>query len=123
MTDNAKRLELSISGRVVDIYDYSFDDHYDAVLLNSMLHFDKKDKEKELGLLKQAADHANTICVCIKRDIRRGKILTDFFINDETTWATLNDTDLDYVYRDGLSGHSSKITYKMLIKKRDTLIT
>ena len=118
MTAKAKNLGLAVTGQVADIYNYEFADRYDIVLLDSILHFDKRNEKKELGLLKKAVDCADIICVCIKHGKKREQMLKDFFDNDETTWETLKDTYLDYMYQDPLSNHSSQTTYNMLIKKR-----
>jgi len=114
----AENLGLSLTGQIADIYDFDFAEHYDIVLLNSILHFGKKDRKKELALLKNAADNANIVCVCIKHDKAREQILKHFFENEDTTWETLNDTFLEHEYRDPSSSHSSTTTYNMLIKKR-----
>ena len=46
MAETARREGLDVVGVVADIYDYRVDDDVDIVLLDSMVHFYKQDREK-----------------------------------------------------------------------------
>jgi len=51
MLAESKRLNLDIIGLVEDIYTFSTINQYDIVLLDSMFHFYKNDREKETNFL------------------------------------------------------------------------
>lgn len=51
MLDESKKLKLNIVGLVEDIYTFKTINEYDIVLLDSMLHFYKNDREKETNFL------------------------------------------------------------------------
>jgi SAM-dependent methyltransferase len=44
---------LNLVGQVGDIYSFDRFADFDIVLLDSMFHFAKKDKEKEIGLIQK----------------------------------------------------------------------
>lgn len=56
MTKLAKELNLNVIGLVDDIYQFNTIRNYDIVLLDSMLHFYKKDIIKETALLNSILD-------------------------------------------------------------------
>ena len=53
MIGRAKAENLDIKGIIGDIYEFEVDTEYDIVLLDSMLHFYKKDKDIEIKLVKR----------------------------------------------------------------------
>ncbi len=55
---------LDLVGHVGDIYDFDRFSAFDMVLVDSMFHFAKKDREKEIGLIKK-----------IVSEIRKGSLL------------------------------------------------
>lgn len=52
--------KLELDGQVGDIYSFDQFDEFDTVLLDSMFHFAKKDKEKEVGLIKRIVSQIKT---------------------------------------------------------------
>ncbi|MCA9874824.1 MAG: class I SAM-dependent methyltransferase, partial [Anaerolineales bacterium] len=59
MLERARKGDLAVKGVVADIYEYELHDKYDAVVLDSILHFEKADKSKELALLNTLVNHLN----------------------------------------------------------------
>jgi 2-polyprenyl-3-methyl-5-hydroxy-6-metoxy-1,4-benzoquinol methylase len=59
MLERAKNDNLTVNGVVADIYEYELRDKYDVVVLDSILHFEKADKSKELALLITLTNHIN----------------------------------------------------------------
>jgi len=55
---------LNLVGQVEDIYAFDRFSEFDIVLIDSMFHFAKKDKEKEIGLIKR-----------IVADIKKGSLV------------------------------------------------
>lgn len=65
-----------------DIYKFEAFDEYDIVLLDSMFHFEKKDKKKETTFLKrilEALKPQNIICICIQNSGKKVSILKQIF--------------------------------------------
>lgn len=118
MVEKAAELGLEINGQVADIYSYSYPQHYDIVVLDSMIHFDKQNKQKELQLLQSAADHSDMLCICIWKDEKRRRALLDFFNQHEVSWETLSDIYFDYFFYNTDTGHSSKTVYNMVVMRR-----
>ncbi len=52
LNEIAETENLPLKGMVSDIYEYSNYKEFDFVLLDSMLHFGKKEKQREMALLK-----------------------------------------------------------------------
>lgn len=112
---------LKITGLVSDIYDFDNYHDFDIVLLDSMFHFEKRDKQKETSLIgKIAKDIKNNgvICVCIQDTGSKVKILKDTIENTKLDFETLNDTSLIYKYEDEESGHKSETKYCMYIVRK-----
>ncbi len=121
LNEKAKKLGLSLTGKVADIYKFVIEDQYDIVLLDSILHFSEKDMAKELGLLTNIADstkRGGIICICIKKSKKREDILKSFFTKHGSEWETLNDTYLEYKYDDPSANHSSITNYNMYIQQK-----
>lgn len=53
MLEESNKLGLNIEGKVADIYEFNQIQAFDIIVLDSMLHFYKKDKEKETKLFNK----------------------------------------------------------------------
>ena len=53
MNEAARREKLKAAGIVADIYEYDGFLAFDFILLDSMFHFTKKDREKETGFIQR----------------------------------------------------------------------
>ena len=117
----AKKEGLNANGVVEDIYAYDHFQDFDVVLLDSMFHFEKRDREKETQLIekivKQLSKNAS-ICVCIQDTGKKVKILKDTIDNAGIEFEILNDTDFIYIFEDKASGHKSETKYCMYIVKK-----
>lgn len=117
----AKAESLKMNGFVEDIYTYDAYADIDIVLLDSMFHFEKRDKEREIGLIKNIAqkiDHGSLICICIQDTGKKVSILKDTIHRSGIDVEILNDSSLMYIYEDKASGHKSETTYCMYIVKK-----
>ena len=68
MNEIGQKEKLNLDGQVGDIYAFDRFNEFDIVLLDSMFHFAKKDKAKEIGLIKNIISEIKTgslIVVCI----------------------------------------------------------
>lgn len=117
----AKRDNLSIKGIVADIYEYADFDKFDFILLDSMFHFGKKEKEKETQLLQKILSASKTqtlVTICIQKNGKKLEVLNSI-ISTATTFETVNREELTYKFDDKESGHSSVTKYEMITIKKE----
>jgi len=99
MNTIAKQENLNVVGEVRDIYDYPVTTEYDVVLLDSMLHFYKRDIEKETNLIKRISYElkingilANFMISGSERECYLKRVLNDL----EIEWEVLQEGYTDY---------------------------
>ena len=78
MLREAEKHDLSVTGIVNDIYEFPIDPSFDYILLDSMLHFYKRDREQEIALVKR-----------IMSKIRVGAVLCILVNKSKTTEPVL----------------------------------
>jgi SAM-dependent methyltransferase len=91
--------ELNIQGIVGDMFEYKIDDNIDIVLLDSMLHFYKRDIEKETCFLLRVMGELRSgglLCIVVSRSRRIEKELMKVFRVSEFCWVPLFDGYIDY---------------------------
>lgn len=111
---------LNLVGQVGDIYAFDCFNEFDIILLDSMFHFTKKDKEKEIGLIKKIISdlrNGSLIVVCIQDKGDKVEILNKA-IDFEKKLKRLTDKDFKYVFEDKDSGHKSETDYRMIIVEK-----
>lgn len=118
----ANKENLPLKGFVDDIYSYSKFDEFDFILLDSMFHFGKKEREKEVAFLNRLLDKSspNTlITICIQNAGEKLNIL-DSIILSHKKLDLVNRVNLIYHFKDKESNHSSKSKYEMItVKKKE----
>lgn len=110
---------LKAFGAVEDIYDYNDFQNFDFILLDSMFHFSKKDREKETSFIKKIMNDSKVgaiIIFCLQNTGKKVEILNKT-IDSQTNIERLKEIDLQYEYKDSQTGHSSKTNYKMIVIK------
>jgi len=117
----SKKDRLNVTGLVGDIF--TFDDYqvFDIVLLDSIFHFEKRDKKRETDLIDKIATRINVnslICICIQDTGEKVRILKDTIDNSGIDYEVLNESALIYIYEDKETGHKSEIKYCMYIVKK-----
>lgn len=108
---------LNLVGQVGDVYAFDCFEDFEIVLLDSMFHFTKKDKEKEIGLIKKiVADIKNgsLLVVCIQNTGDKVQILNNA-IDSKRRENRLADKGFTYTFEDSVSGHKSKTDYRMIV--------
>ena len=108
---------LDLGGQVGDIYAFDRFSEFDIVLMDSMFHFAKKDKEKEIGLIKKIVSDmrkGSLMVVCIQDTGEKVKILNKA-IDFERKHKRLSDKKFKYVFEDSNSGHKSETEYRMIV--------
>ncbi len=116
----AKEGSLPLKGVVEDIYSYSNFDKFDFILLDSMFHFGKAEKEKEIEFLNRLIKGArlNTlITICIQKVGNKLEILHSIVLDRDDT-KLISQCELIYKYVDETSNHSSETKYEMLTIKK-----
>jgi len=111
---------LNLVGQVGDIYAFDRFSEFDIILLDSMFHFVKKDKEKEIGLIKKIISvlrQESLVVVCIQDSGNKVHILNKA-IDSEKQLNRLVDKDFKYIFEDKESGHKSETNYRMIIAQK-----
>lgn len=85
-----------------------------------MFHFGKKEREKEIELIKRIVKNSNLdtlITICIQDTGKKVEILNSIIL-DNSNLNTVNITDLTYVFVDKKSNHRSESKYKMITVRK-----
>jgi|SRR5690606_28909140 len=120
MSQTGQVENLNLVGRVDDIYAFDRFDEFDIILLDSMFHFTKKDKEKEIGLIKKIISglrNGSLIVVCIQDTGNKVQILNKA-IDFKKSQKRIVDKAFRYAFEDSESGHKSETDYRMIIVEK-----
>ena len=120
MNKVAEAENLKLTGIVSDIY--AFEDYadFEFILLDSMFHFLKKDKEKETALVKRIIDSSQlgtVIAFCIQDTPKKVGILNTT-IDHQRKLERIYEEHFLYEFVDRESGHSSRTNYKMIVVQK-----
>ena len=121
MNSISEKEGLNVTGLVGDIYSFNNYQDFDIVLLDSMFHFEKRDKKRETDLIDKIAKRINKnglICICIQDTGKKVRILKNTIESSGLDFEILNDSSLIYKYKDKVSGHKSETKYCMYIVKK-----
>ncbi|MBD3276175.1 MAG: methyltransferase domain-containing protein [Candidatus Marinimicrobia bacterium] len=108
---------LDLVGQVGDIYSFDQFDEFDIILLDSMFHFAKNDKEKEIGLVKKTVSQIEKGCllvICIQDTGNKVQILNQA-VDYEKKLSRLVDKKFKYIFKDEESRHTSVTDYRMIV--------
>lgn len=111
---------LDLVGQVGDMYAFDRFTEFDIVLLDSMFHFAKKEKEKEKGLIKKIISvirEGSLVVVCIQDSGDKVQTLNQT-IDYENKLKRLFEREFKYVFEDRDSGHKSETDYRMIVVKK-----
>lgn len=117
MSQIAKAENLDLTGVVGDIYSFDKFDAFDIILLDSMLHFAKKDEAKEIGFVKKIVNEIKNGCmlvVCIQ-DVRNKVSTLHRAIGFEPRTHLLTERKFQYSFKDHDSGHQIVTDYRMIV--------
>jgi len=116
----AEKENLPLKGIVEDIYSYSDFDKFEFILLDSMFHFGKKERGKEIKFLNRLIEKSATnalITICIQKTGKKLEILNSI-ISGKNNLVLVNKTELVYKYEDKESNHSSESKYEMVTVRK-----
>ncbi len=117
MNQIGQKEDLDLVGQVGDIYSFSRFSEFDIVLLDSIFHFAKKDKEKEIGLINRIVSEirkGRLVVVCIQDTGDKVRTLNQA-IDFNKRHKRLADKEFKYVFEDSDSGHKSETDYRMIV--------
>lgn len=124
MNELAQKENLPLKGIVWDLFEYPDFGEFDFILLDSMFHFQKKEKAKEIALLKKifSESRPNTlITICIQQTGNKVAIL-DSIITEDPKLEIIHQEAFLYKFEDKDSKHSSETNYKMISVKKSTTL-
>lgn len=123
--EQAAKLEgLTVTGIISDMYEFDNFPDFDFVLLDSMFHFTKKDKVKEMGFIQrmvQGIRPGAVIVFCIQDTGKKVEILNEA-ISAGRGLERIFETSLLYEYQDGQAGHSSMTEYRMIAGQKPDMV-
>ncbi len=122
MLERAGKEGLHIEGVVADIYEYKPNGTFDAVVLDSILHFYRADRRKELALLDRAGSCLNRggyLCLFIHKSKKKEKALKSRLSEIPLVLHTVKEDYIDYTYEEKTTGFKSAFRYFMLIVRRE----
>lgn len=111
---------LNLVGQVDDICAFDQFNEFDIILLDSMFHFAKKDKEKEVTLIKKIVSEIKTgslVVVCIQDTGDKVQILNQA-IDYVEQLKRLADKSFKYIFHDKASGHKSETKYSIVVVQK-----
>lgn len=121
MLDAAEARHLSLNGIVADFYDYDFSQTYDVIVLDSILHFHKKDLDREVALLHKLTAQLNPsglICLFVHKSKAKERQLKQFFAQNYPTWPILATRHINYTYQEPDTGFESNSQFFMFFAQR-----
>lgn len=116
MLSVSKKRGLKVKGQIADMYEWSDFATYDYVLLNSMFHFEKNDKENEVALINKICENlkeGGVIVFCIQDTGKKVPILEKVIVQNSNL-VTISKIPFIYSFKDEESGHSSKTNYQLI---------
>ncbi len=117
MMHDAKKENLPVEGFVADFYDYSIDSDFDFVLLDSILHFYKRESEKETQFLYRVMDSMKIgafLCIFVSKSKTTEPILEDILKDTVDSWIIVEDRYIEYPKMNSL--------YRMVIAQKKGII-
>ncbi len=121
MLERAENDNLPVTGVVADIYEYELYEKYDAVVLDSILHFEKADKTKELDLLNSLINHINEngfLFLFVHKLPQKEREVKRWLKTVGAAFTVAEESYIDYVYKEEATGFQAAFQYYMLVLKR-----
>lgn len=107
---------LNLTGIVGDMYAFDRFQDFEVILLNSLFHFNKKDRATETALIErilQSAQPHTVIVFCVQDQFKKVAILEEI-IENSGPLNQLLEMKISYTFTDKPSNHSSTTPYLLL---------
>ena len=113
---------LLINGVVDDLFAYQPEQQFDAIVLDSILHFEKNDRQKELALLDRVVSWlqpGGMLFLFVHKVAKKERELRQWTASVTDQLEILQKGALDYVYEEKSSGFRSEfqMAYVFLMKR------
>ncbi|MGY5859371.1 MAG: methyltransferase domain-containing protein [Candidatus Thorarchaeota archaeon] len=99
MLREAKSKDLKVTGIIDDIYEFPISSDFDYILLDSILHFYKREREKEIGFVQRVMNEMRvgaTLCIFVSKSKTSEPILESIFTNSTGIWNVVEDKYIRY---------------------------
>ena len=107
---------LYVTGTVQDMFIFQGYNEFDYILCDSLFHFGKKGKQKEIKLLQSIFDLSKKkahITICIQNVGKKYNVLKGI-ITGRSDLEIASEVDSIYTFNDRESNHQSKTKYKIV---------
>ena len=121
MLQVARAEGLDLVGIVSDMYTFDGIEEFDILLLDSMFHFTKRDREKEMAFIAKLFTGARRGCIlvfCLPDDAQKVRFLLQA-VDSGSKHTRLADERFTYRFMDHEGGPGSETNYRMLVFERD----
>lgn len=121
MVAQAEAGNLSVEGIVADFYVYEPNGRFDAIVLDSILHFEKGDKAKELNLLNRLSTYLNEgghFFIFVHKSAKKEKELHNWLRIKRCLFSLVENGYVTAVYEEKASGFRAKFQMYMFILQR-----
>ncbi len=121
MIDRAQAKNLPVDGVVADIFEYKPAGAFDAIVMNSILHFTPAEREKEITLLDKAASYLNQngyLFIFIHKSSKKEKAFHKWRQGVSSELTLIKEGYIDYVYEEKSKGFCTAFQYYMAILQR-----
>lgn len=118
LIEKSKAQGLPITGIVADLYRFQSPNNYDAIVLDSILHFEKNDKEKELALLQKVVSMLNLggyLFVFVHKSPKKEKTLKNWFSQLPPEYEISLERHIDYTYEEKTTAFCSTFQFFMFV--------
>lgn len=112
----AQKVQLPLTACLGNMYDYTNFSEFDFILMDSMFHFTKKDRTRELKLLERiflSIKPNAVVVICIQRTGSKLDTLKAL-VEEADHLVVIAEKNFDYLFVDQASDHHSKTPYVLL---------
>lgn len=118
----AQAANLPITGVVADFYTYEPEGQFDAIVLDSILHFGTAEREQELTMLNKLANHVapqGYLFIFVHKAPAKEKELQQWLAQHSEVFALVQDGYLDYTYEEKATDFRSSFQFYMFMLQRN----
>lgn len=121
MVARAEAQHLPVKGLVADFFEYQLPGEFEAIVLDSILHFGKAGKKKELALLDNCAAHIapkGYLFIFIHKSAKKEKILQKWLADNDQSFTLVQEGNIDYIYEEESTGFKADSPFYMFFLQR-----
>jgi tellurite methyltransferase len=114
MMRDAIQFKLNVKGIISDIYEFPIDSSFDFILLDSLLHFYKREREKEVALVQRIMNEMRigaVLCILVNKSKTTEPVLESIVDDVRESWNLLQDKYVQFPKMNSL--------YRMIIVQKE----